>query len=146
MTITRKQVELTLIRRTKKRMGYVEMDTTTYDGTNRDLSDPIATALQQMGYAVADITNPVDADLASVEDIAQFLDLAELRLLESIRGNFDAVDLRFEDRDEKFSQFATALDKTIEAKQKAFTANYGSLGSTLEAGVVSLNFQQKHDD
>jgi hypothetical protein len=63
-----------------------------------------------------------------------------------IQGNFDLVDLRVGDRDEKYSQFVTSLDKAIDRLTKKVATEYGNGLGTLSAGVISLDFQQKGTD
>jgi hypothetical protein len=145
MAITREQIEKTLVKRAGKRMSFVDMSTSV-DGSNDDLNDPISTALQRMGISPADITNIQDSDLTGVEDVLQLIDLAELRLLENILGNVDAVDITVGDRSERLGQFSTDLQKAIEARSKKVQTEYGLGLGTLSAGVIGLNFQQKLED
>jgi|DewCreStandDraft_4_1066084.scaffolds.fasta_scaffold78472_2 hypothetical protein len=145
MTVTRVAIETVLVSRTRKRMDFVGMSVVP-DGHNADLNDPISTALQRMGITPADITQIQDSDLATVEDVSQLLDLAELRLLENIYGNSDAVDIDALDRSEKYSQFTTALEKAIARKTEQINTTYGMGLGTLSAGVIDLDFQAKGDD
>ncbi|MDD2921788.1 MAG: hypothetical protein PHQ36_05825 [Anaerolineales bacterium] len=146
MALTRTQIEKLLVKRASKRMAFVGMDGITDDGTNADLNEPISTALQRMGIAPADITEIKDADLTRVENPLELIDLAELRLLENILGNMDMVDITVGDRSERLSQFTADLGKAIERKQMQVEKEYGYGLGALTAGVISLNFQQKHND
>lgn len=125
-------------------MAVVGMDIVTADGTNADLVDPIVSALLSMSITPADISDPADSDLASA-DVAEFLDRAELRLLENILGNYDMVNISEGPRSESLSQFADALERLIDRKQKKVEADYGALDS-LSGGVIVHNFQAKADD
>jgi hypothetical protein len=145
MALTRAALEKTLLSRARRRMEFVGMSAT-FNGDNDDLNDPIATALQRMGIAPADITNIQDGDLATVENILQLIDLAELRLLENIQGNMDAVDIKVGERSENFSQFATSLQKAIDSKSQKIEKEYGMGLGTLSAGVIDMDFQEKGDD
>jgi len=74
------------------------------------------------------------------------LDLAELRTLQNISGNWAAVDLRVGERDEKFNQFVTALEERIARKIKQVQADYGFGAPALESGLLSFDFAAKGDD
>jgi hypothetical protein len=126
-------------------MEFVDMSTATA-GTNEDLDDPISTALQRMGITPADITNVQDSDLAGVTNVLQLIELAELRLLENILGNVDAVDVKVGDRSESLSQLAKELRADIDAKTQRIEKEYGLGLAILGAGVINLDFQQHHDD
>jgi hypothetical protein len=146
MALTRTQVEKVMIRRAGKSLAFVSLDGTTNDGTNEDLADPIASTLQAMGYTVADITNPTDAELAGVTAVNQFLDRCELRVLETVLGNMDMVSFSTGPRSENLSDFTGKLEKTIAEKRDFIQREYGvSLGS-LSTGKINLNFQTKGDD
>jgi hypothetical protein len=146
MALTRAQVETLVIKRTSKRLIFVGLDGTTVNGSNADLAEPISTALQRMGITPADITNPANSDLTGVENVLELIDLAELRVLENIHGNMDMVDISVGDRSERLSQFTAEVEKAIERKRAQIEREYGIGLGSLSGGVVSLDFQQKHDD
>jgi hypothetical protein len=148
MSLTRAAVELVLIKRCGGLLAEVGFDNLTIDGSNTDLNDPIGWALRQAGYTVANISAVVDADLTNVTtaDTDQVLDLAELRTLQNISGNWAAVDLRVGPRDEKFSQFAAALEERIARKIKQVQADYGFGAPALESGLLSFDFAAKGND
>src|SRR5688500_1941665 len=93
MSVKRTQVEQELVSRAKNKMALVGMAVTA-DGLNTSLDSPIATALRKMGFAVDLVAD--DNDLAALpsEKLDEFLDRAELRLLENIQGNFDLTNTR----------------------------------------------------
>lgn len=142
MSITRAQVEKELVRRAKNRMAFVNMQTTS-DGTNDDLSSPIATALLEMDIAPADVSEPADADFATVTGIIELFSRAELRLLENILGNLDAVDLSVDGRSESYGQMHTSIQKRIDQLKTTIDANYGASGNELSSGLITQNFQTK---
>jgi hypothetical protein len=148
MTITRAQIEAVLVKRCGKLLTAADLDGTTIDGTNEDLSDPIATALRNAGYAVADLSEVADEDLASVdpEDTDKVLDLAELRTLESIEGNYDDVNISVTDRSESLNQLVLQVQKKIERVNAKCQKLYGIGQGSIEAGVIGLDFMQKSDD
>lgn len=147
MTITRVQAEQELVRRAKKKMLVVGMLVTT-DGTNDDLSGPLAFAARQVGLTLASPITCSTTDLAALEDsmMDEFLDRAELRLLENILGNIDVVNIKLGPHWEEKNQLAEQLQKQIAIRRSAVSATYGDDLSELTAGSVLLNFAQKHDD
>jgi poly-gamma-glutamate capsule biosynthesis protein CapA/YwtB (metallophosphatase superfamily) len=148
MTITRAQMEAVLVKRCGKLLDAADLDGTTIDGSNEDLSDPIATALRNAGYSVADLSAVADADLALVDadDTDKVLDLAELRTLESIEGNYDDVNISVTDRSESLNQLAIQVQKKIERLAAKCQKLYGIGNGSIEAGVLGLDFMQKDGD
>ncbi len=147
MSITRAQIETELVSRQKERMEMVGMAVTVV-GTNADLNGPMAYAARKMGMAMASAVTVSDADLTAlaVEDLDEFCDLAEYRLLLNIKGRFSMVDIKVGPRSESLSQLASALASDIAEKKSALAENYGQGGSTLEAGVIDTNFAQSAAD
>jgi hypothetical protein len=144
MAITRANVEAILVKRSSKRMAFVGMEVTTA-GANADLNDPISGALRQCGVTPANIASVADSDLAALETdlVDKLLDLAELRLLQSIYGNLDAVDTKSGPRSDSYSQFGDQLEKAIARLEGKVMSLYGVGAGSLETGVISLEFQQK---
>lgn len=147
-TITRAEAETVLLRRCAAWMESVEMDYQTNDGTNADLNDPLGTALRWLGKTVTEHANISDADLSGISSaqVAEMLDIAELRLLESIQRNFAAVDVEITPYSEKFGQLGRRLDRVIEGVQAACLMKYGYGQRPDIAGIVSVRFQQDADD
>ena len=146
MSITRAQVETRLLARAKKRMAFVGMDSTTANGTNADLNDPLATALDWMGLPPVDGSLVTDADLTSVEDVNKLLDLAEYRLLQNIVGNVAVVDTQVGQRRQSLGQVATALEAALTRKERDVQRVYGLFVGSLTGGSLSLDFMQEGDD
>lgn len=146
MSIPCAQVEVILTARAGKRMTFVGMDGTTVDGSNPDLVDPMVSTLISMGITPASYAGVVDADLATLEDIPQFLDRCELRLLQNILGNMDMVTNRVGPRSENLSDFSDALEKAITRKQEQIRKEYGAGVGTLSAGVINLGFMETDED
>lgn len=145
MTITRANAEAELVSRASKKMVLVGM-AVTVAGSNASLQSPLSTALRKMGLTAS---NPVtDANLTVLDDdqIDEFYDRAELRLLENILGNIDVTDIRVGERQESLGQFATQLEKAVEAKTKAVEKEYGAGLSSLTEGTLMLNFQEVDPD
>lgn len=146
MSIPCAQVEVILTARAGKRMTFVGMDGTTVDGSNPDLVDPMVSTLISMGITPASYAGVVDADLATLEDIPQFLDRCELRLLQNILGNMDMVTNRVGPRSENLSDFSDALEKAITRKAEQIRKEYGAGVGTLIAGVINLGFMETDED
>lgn len=147
MIITRAQVETLLLRRCGRRMAFVEFSQTV-NGDNADLADPIATALIAMGVMPTDITAPADADFATLTDsqTPELLDRSELRLLQNILGNMDAVNISVDGRSEAYGQMTTSLEQVITRLQAKVNADYAGAGNTLSTGLIIQNFATKGDD
>jgi hypothetical protein len=148
MTITRANVEEVLIRRCGKLMTAADLDGVSYFGANADLNDPIGWALRQMEYSVASLVNVSDVDLADVTDaeVDQLLDMAEYRLMENIEGNYDDVDISASGRSESLSQLMVQVTKRLERLKAKIETLYGLGLSTLDGGVITLDFVEKDSE
>lgn len=148
MTITRSQVERMLIRRCGKLLTAADLDGETFNGTNEDLNDPIGCALRQCGYGVSDIASVENVDLAAVTDdrIDQLLDLAELRTLENIEGNYDDVDISATERSESLNQLLKQVQAKIERLREKVKQQYGIGLGELGSGVLTLDFAEIDDE
>ena len=147
MTITRAQCEQELVRRAKKKMLAVDMSVVV-DGTNDDLSGPLAFAARVVGLTLASPITVTTAELANLsdDDIDELLDRAELRLFENIEGNIDTVDIKLGPHWEAKNQLAEQLQKKITSLRAAISSKYGDDTGTLTAGSLLLDFASKHDD
>lgn len=143
---TRASFEGILIRRQGAALAFAGLDGESHDGANEDLNDPLGCALRKLGYSVSDVGNVTDADLAQVQEdqIDAFLDLAELRTLETIlQAASTLVDVTTGPRREAFGQFAQRLERQAEKKRERIEREYGWLaGGGLEAGVIGLDFAE----
>lgn len=147
MALTRANVESVLIRRVGKLLAAADLDGTTANGSNADLNDPIGVAIRKVGQAVDDLTAVDDDDVARIaaDDYDQFLDLAELRALETIQSSLDDVDLQVGQRSEKLGQLAEQVRKRAERLRERIEREYGVGLGTLQAGVIALGFLQQND-
>ena len=112
MTTTRTQAETLLIKRVGPLLEAVDLDSETIQGDNKDLNGPIGWALRQLEISVSDPTSVSDTDMASLADadLDHFLDLAELRVMETVLNSaLSLVDLAVGPRKESLSQMATSL-------------------------------------
>jgi hypothetical protein len=148
MAVTRANVEGVLVDRQGSLMTFTGKDGATVDGTNGDLNDSIGYGIRKAGYTVDDISAVDDVDVARVsdDDLDKMLDLSEFRLIESILGNLDEVDLKLGQRSESFSQLATRIEKTLDRKKKSIMDEYGIGLQELEAGRLTLDFADHLDD
>ena len=143
MAVSRANVEYVVSGRVGPLMTKAGMDGTTVDGSNADLADPIAWALQTAGYSVADITNPTTAEVASaLTDILEVTALAELRTLENLLGNLDDVDTSVGPRDEKLSQLAEQVQKRLDWLAKWIEQLYGHGVAPLTTGTLTYEFAE----
>jgi hypothetical protein len=140
----RLEAETILIKRAGAKMTAASMDGATI-GANADLVDPIVTALLDMGLAPASIATVTDDDLSAIglDSAAEFLDRAELRLLQNIAGNLTLVDVTVGPRREALSQLRAGVEKAIERLSAKVQAYYTTM---MDAGVIGLDFQSKGDD
>jgi len=149
MALTRANIEAVLIKRTGDLLTTAGLDGTTAGGTNADLGDPIAFALRQIGVSVATPASPTDAEVAaaSTDDTDQLLDLAEIRILETVLQHvLDLVNTEAGQRVDEYSQLAAGLQKRIERAEARANKLYGWTAGTLEAGYLYHDFAQHGDD
>ena len=116
------------------------------------LNGPLRAALSDLGITPADAFAVADGDVSGVDgaDLDRLIDVAELRTLELCLDNIDDVDTRTTDVDERLSQYADRLAKSVERKRLALFGDDGDGGSTAveapEVGVLSLGFVDRDDD
>lgn len=147
MTVTRYNIETILVHRCGKLMSFAGLSTT--KGTrNLDLNDPIGYGLRKTGYTVANPALVSDSDLANLsnDDLDQFLDIAEYRLLENIAGNLDSVDIRTGPYSENLSQIAAQLETRMNRLQMKIENEYGIGGGTFEGGTILLDFAEHNEE
>ena len=144
--MNRADAEKVLIRRCGTALTAVSLDGITATGANPDLNDPIWFALDKLGYGVVSISAVADPDVEAVttEDYAVFLDLAELRTLETtLNAATSLVDITVGPRRESLGQLSERLEKLISAKRAVVYKEYGDLfGSGLQGGTFSVSFQE----
>ncbi len=114
--MNRADAEAVLIRRCGAVLMAVGLDGTTVTGANADLNDPLWFSLQRLGYGIISISLVADADVEAValDDQAPFLDIAELRTLDTaLNAATGLVDITVGPRRESLSQLAARLEKTV---------------------------------
>lgn len=137
-------MEASLVKRAGALLTFVGLDGTTVDGTNLDLNDVIGAAIRRLGGTT---TNPglvVDADVQTVDaaDFDAMLDLAELRLLYTIRGNLTKVDVTAGPFSEKYSDIGDYLKDQINALASRLDDLYGIGSPEMLAGVITLDISE----
>lgn len=117
-------------------------------GSNLDLNDPVGYAIRQLGGSVSDFTNVADGDLSAIStgDYDELLDVAELRLLENILGNFDDVNTTTGGISEALGQLGSRVEAAIATKREQIQKDYGRGRGKLKAGTIGLDFAQHGDD
>lgn len=148
MAITRAQVEQILIRRCGRKLALVGLDGVTANGTNEDLSDPIVSALGVIGVGVANLAAVTDADLVAVTAnlAGALIDLAELRALESVLGNWVEPDQQADtDNEQDLGKLYDSLEKTVARKRLQLQRQYGFGVGELTTGVYDLGFAETLD-
>jgi len=138
MSLTRANVEAAIVDRCAAFLSLVGKAVTT-DGSNASLNFPIGKAVQALGFTVSDIGTVADADIAQVPaaEINRFLDYVELYTLESVWGNWTAVDTKFGQDDQKYSQIRESIAARVKLLEDRVRKPYGvNLGSSV-AGVLT---------
>jgi len=122
MPLTIAEIESVLVARVGGYLVRVGMDSTTVNGTNPDLRDPIATAVRQMGLPLADPMTVSNADLVAVAGLAYLglLDRAELRTLENIWGHWPEFDQSAGEESQSLSQLSANLMARIKELTERF--------------------------
>lgn len=125
--ITRAAADALLIARVGVFFAKVGKDGSTVDGTNADCAQALSWAVRRLGGTTAAPGDCSDADLSTVGDDDALLDLAEVRALELVQSNYIGADVKVGPLWEAGAAFADQLAALIDAKRKAFNAQYGSL-------------------
>jgi len=137
-SLTRADVESVLIRRAGKLMTKVGLDGVTISGANLDLNDPIRRAARQIGVTVSDPILVADADLASLVcwQVEYLLDVAELRLLESIWENWTEVSQAVSLGKIEAQQLADRIEKRIDKLEERIRKPYGRNIGLVSGGSI----------
>lgn len=147
-TYTRTQVEHVLLDRCSQLLTFVGKDGSTSDGTNSDLNYAIGTAVRKLGGSVAQPTFVTNADVQSVDAdyFDALLDIAELRLYYSIRGNLTVVDTTAGPFTDKYSDIGDYLDAQIKALENRIEMEHGIGGPEMLAGVITRDIASHDED
>ncbi len=147
MALTRAQVESLLVQRLKTLLTAAGLSTSK-DGTNEDLNDAVGYAARQLGGTVADVTNVTSSELSFVgaDDYDKFLDIAELRALETIVNALDDVNVKAGPLSTNQSEYAERAQKQLDKKRDVVMTMYGIGSAQIEAGVITLDVLLKDRD
>ena len=142
--LTRYYVEQVAVSRTRAVMAFAKLSTALDPNTpNPDLSDPIATALEELGYPPQDRSNVTDLDLLPVGPAwqARFLDLVELRVLDSCaqQALVQPESVQWEDFKKTQGMSAKGLQDYIEARWKRYQARWAQSGTVASCVMAPAN-------
>lgn len=147
MALTRPQAEAILVARCGKLLASVGLDGTTVDGTNAALTDPLAEGLRQLAIAPASPAAVTTSDLSGVADAdaAELLDVAELRALETVLGNWvDADQVAGQDNRQDLGKLRDSVEKSLARKAARAESLYGyGKDTTIRAGLLTFGFQSR---
>ena len=129
--MTKLDVQLLLVQRCGEFMEHAKMSIDTA-GDNLDMADPILWSLRMLGYSPASIVLVENAEIEAVAQghVLAFLDLAELRLLENIRGNLTRVSTSLTQQVgvvESWGQLLTQINAIIKERAERVDNMHGSL-------------------
>jgi len=127
-------------------MAAAGMDSTTVDGTNVNLNDPIGKTIRYLGYAVVSAVLVSDADVAQVTDAEtdEYLDLVTIHTLEALLGHLDDVDIRVGPRTESLSQLAAQVERLLAKLSAKADKEYGFGMATVTTGYIQKDIAE-HD-
>jgi len=137
---TRAEAEQETVSRLSGFMSAVGM-AVTYAGSNSDLNSPIGWAVRTAGGTVGDISNVTDADVATVSSakLDDFLDLVELRTIESCMGRNVLVDISASAHRQSLGQIGDRMASRAEALRRSL-GKY--LAGNITAGSVFHDYIQ----
>ncbi len=146
MTFTRANAEQELVGRASGKMAAAGLAVTVV-GTNADLNAPMLSAFRKMGVEPgSQVVSDTDFTLLESSQLDEFLDRAELRLLENILGNLDLTDVSIGPRRESLGQIAEQTEKAINRVSARIAKEYGAGVAGLTADYIDLNFAAKSSD
>jgi hypothetical protein len=144
MPLTRILIETKLVARTKAWLQLAGMNVSVY-GANNDLDDAIDSALRDTGFGGSATGIPADVDLVNVlpAQLGMLVDIAQLRLLESIDGNVTTERLSLG----PLSQHYKLLRPQIDALRLQINSRYGGiLFGEIGTGVIVLTTRSTDSD
>jgi hypothetical protein len=144
--MTRAQAEGRLIRRLGRQLTFWGLDGTTVDGSNADVGEALARALEAMGTPPADATAVTDADLSGVAADARLLDLAHLYLLEACLDNADVVRERQGVNEQEWNGRLRELRERYEQKRAEVAETHGQGAAVASIGTITLGFAEPEPD
>ena len=142
----RAAVEVVEVARTRNALIAAGMSTVV-DGTNADLNDPIASALDLFGVQAMDRSNVADADLNQVlpDQQSRFLDYCELRVLDTVRTQIVSRPQRQQWEDyvaDYGTNYLAQIEQIIKDKTAAYLARYVNSAAPAIAQMVVSSTNQ----
>lgn len=143
MALTRANAEVVIVNRVGGLMEFVGL-AVTFMGANEDLNGPLSWAARRMDLSLASPVTVTDSELSGLsdDDIDDFLDLAEYRILENIQGQLDLVDIAAGPRSEKLSQISAQVEKMLAARRDRINA----ISEPPAYRYIEIDFVQDEDD
>ena len=147
MAVTKQMVQQVLI----TRLGRVLTDLSfeiVLSGDLEYLEDPIGWGLRMIEISTADLSLVTNEEVASMsdDDVDEFLDYAEYRLIGNLVKNAPEVDVKIGHRSEEFSQLANRLIQMFDRKRTEIRQIYGFGLGGLTAGRIDLDSLTTSDD
>lgn len=136
--MVRADIELAVVSRCGNLAAEAGLDGVTVDGTNADMNDPIADALEALNRAPANRSAVSDADVLRVAPLEQrhCLALAELRYLESALFNLTLFDEKWVNQSDAKSQLGKRLECAIAARRDVIARRWGDTGGPFASGPI----------
>jgi len=147
MAVTKQMVQQVLITRLGKVLTDLDFEVV-LSGDLDYLEDPIGWGLRMIEISTADLTEITNTEVASMsdDDVDEFLDYAEYRLIGNLIKNAPDVDVKIGHRSEEFSQLANRLFQMFDRKRTEIRQIYGFGLGELTSGVIDLNSLTTSDD
>lgn len=136
MTATRADIEQELVSRAGRWLTAAGLDGVTVNGTNASLNGAIGWAIRTAGGSVANPALVTSTDVATVTNLDLLLDLAEYRALQSVVGNYTAVDKKAGPVELKSSQLAAAMADRLASLRSWLLLTYGIGGGAFSVTLT----------
>lgn len=116
--------------------GYIEKaNAITGEGKAVSLPSCMAWACRQLGVDIAQLRSVTDDELSAITQVDAFLDLTELRVLESVQTNLSDVTTKVGPVSEDWNDLSKRIADLIAKKRLAIAYQYGIfLDATVAAG------------
>lgn len=147
MAVTKQMVQQVLITRLGRVLTDLNFEVI-LSGDLDYLEDPIGWGLRMIEISTADLTEITNAEVASMsdDDVDEFLDYAEYRLIGNLIKNAPDVDVKIGHRTEEFSQLANRLIQMFDRKRTEIRLLYGFGLGDLTSGMIDLDSLTTSDD
>lgn len=139
----RSDIETVIIARIGKILTFVGLDGTTKDGTNVDLNDPIADALETQSLTPISRIAIADADTQRVAtgNSQWFLRDVELRALYTVLNQFIYYSETFVDNTERIIEVRQGVEKRVDCLEKEIKHRWGDKAAGFYVGQAGTVVQ-----